>query len=669
MQTMLKTLAAPVVLAMAPVLTLVLVLALMAGTASAQPLRLRLLGTTDIHVNLLSYDYYQDKPTEEFGLVRTATLVHAARAEAANTMLFDNGDLLQGNPLGDFIARIKPLQPGQVHPVYKVMNALRYDAANIGNHEFNYGLPYLKLALTGAAFPYVNANIVIDDGKTDPAAAGSADQRNNVFTPYVLLQRIFKDETGAEQQLRIGVIGFVPPQVMQWDRQHLLGQVLARDIVQTAREWVPRMKAAGADVIVAIPHSGFERGETLQFAENTVARLAEVPGIDAILFGHSHGEFPGRFFNSHAKVDLQRGTINGVPAAMPGAWGSHLAVVDLVLNREGSGSGSSLGSRWKVTEGRAELRAVYDRAARKSLAAPDTALAALVQAEHEGAREYLRSQVASSRSAIHSYFAQVADDPSVQLVSQAQLAYARRALAGTAHERLPLLSAAAPFKTGGRQGHSHYTDIPAGPLVVRHVADLYVYPNTVQVVRVTGAQLREWLEMAAGAFNRIDPAGAAEQNLLNSNFSSFNFDTIDGVSYSIDVTQAARYDRSGKLVTAEARRITNLRHNGQPVADGAVFAVVTNNYRASGGGSFPALDGSNTVLQAPDENREALLQYLKDAKTVDATADGNWAVRPVPGVKLRFTSGAGGIAQLARHPQIRLVKDHGDGSALYELAP
>ncbi len=646
MRTMLKTLATA------------LAFTLLASTAGAQQLRLRLLGTTDIHVHLLSHDYYQDQASEEFGLVRTATLVHAARAEAPNTLLFDNGDLLQGNPLGDYMARVKPLQPGQVHPVYKVMNALGYDAANIGNHEFNYGLPYLKQALSGAAFPYVNANIVLDDGKTDAAAPSAG---NNVFTPYVLLQRRFKDDNGAEQLLRVAVIGFVPPQVMQWDRQHLKGQVLARDIVQTARDWVPRIKAAGADVIVAIPHSGFERGETVSFAENTVARLAEVPGIDAILFGHSHGEFPGRFFNSHPKVDLQRGTINGVPAAMPGAWGSHLAVLDLVLNKDGG--------RWKVTEGKAELRAIYDRAARKSLAAPDAALAALVQAEHEGTREYLRSQVASSRTPIHSYFAQVADDPSVQLVSQAQLAYAKRALAGTPHDKLPLLSAAAPFKTGGRMGYTFYTDIPAGPLVVRHVADLYVYPNTVHVVRLNGAQVREWLEMSAGAFNHIDPAGAAKQSLINSAFPSYNFDTLDGVSYQIDVTQPTRYDRTGKLVAPEARRIVNLRHNGQPVADDSWFAVVTNNYRASGGGSFPGLDGTTTVLQAPDENREALLQYLQATQNLDPAADGNWSVRPVAGVKLRFTSGAGGIKHLARYPQIVLIKDNGDGSALYELAP
>jgi 2',3'-cyclic-nucleotide 2'-phosphodiesterase/3'-nucleotidase len=624
--------------------------ALLAGGAAAQTLKLRILETTDLHMNLLGYDYYQDKVVEEYGLERTATLIKAARAEAKNSLLFDNGDLLQGSPLGDYMARIKPLAPGQLHPAFKVMNALGYDAANVGNHEFNYGLPFLSRALMGAAFPYVNANVDKDEAGSPPA-----------FQRYVILERQFTDEAGGTHTLKIGVTGFVPPQIMQWDQQHLAGRVKARDIPQTARELVPQMKAAGADVVVLIAHSGFERGETVFFAENTVARLAEVPGVNAILFGHSHGEFPGRFFNSHAKVDLARGTINGVPATMPGFWGNHLGVIDLVLEkRDGA---------WQVAQSRGEIRPVHDRAARKALVAPDPQIAALIKAEHEGTLAYVRATVATSATPIQSYFAQVADDPSVQLVSQAQLAYARRALAGTEHAKLPLLSAAAPFKTGGRGGANYYTDIPAGPIAVRNVADLYIYPNTVKVVRISGAMVREWLEMSAGAFNRIDPAGAPEQNLINSNFPSFNFDTLDGVSYRIDLTQPARYDRNGKLVAPDAHRIQDLRHNGQPVDAAAMFAVVTNNYRASGGGGFPGLDGSNIILNAPDENREALVQYLQASGRVDPAADGNWSLQPVPGVQLRFTSGAGGMAHLARYPQIRLVKDNGDGTALYELKP
>ena len=632
--------------------TIALVLLLALAPAHAERLKLRLLGTTDLHMNLLNWDYYQDKVTDEYGLAKTATLIKAARAEQPNHLLFDNGDLIQGSPLGDFVARIKPLALGQVHPAYKVMNHLRYDAANIGNHEFNYGLPFVRRAIATAAFPYVNANVMLEGGD------------RHAFTPYVMLDRTFTTESGAKVVLKVGVIGFVPPQIMQWDQQHLRGQVQPRDIVETARRLVPQMKAQGAQIIVALPHSGFENGETVFFAENSVARLAEIAGIDAILFGHSHGEFPGRFFSSHPKVDLARGTINGVPAAMPGRWGDHLAVIDLTLD---NALPNSIGT-WTVADSRAQIRPIWDRTARKPLVEADAEVARLIAEEHEGTRRYMGAEVAQTTVPIQSFFAQVADDPSVQLISLAQIDYARRALAGTPHARLPILSAAAPFKTGGRQGNSFYTDIPAGPLVLRNVSDLYIYPNTLKAVKLSGGQVREWLEMSAGAFNRIDAKGAPEQSLINGAFPSYNFDTIDGVSYGIDVTQPARYQRNGKIAEASARRIVNLQFDGKPIDDQAEFIVVTNNYRASGGGDFPGLDGSRIVLDAPDENREALVMYLKAQGRVNPAADGNWSVLPVPGVKLRFSSGAAGIAHLARYPQIRLVKDNGDGSALYELA-
>lgn len=621
----------------------------------AAELKLRILETTDLHMNLLNYDYYQDKLTDEYGLAKSITLIKAARAEAKNSLLFDNGDLLQGSPLGDWVARVKPLAAGAVHPAYKVLNALGVDAANIGNHEFNYGLPFLRQSLAGAAFPYVSANVHVDDGDGNP------DNDVHAFTPYVILQRSFTDESGAKHALKVGVIGFVPPQILMWDKQSLEGKLTVRDIQETARRLVPQMRALGADLVVAIPHSGFERGETPRFAENSVARLAEVPGIDAILFGHSHGEFPGAFFAKYPKVDLSRGTINGVPAVMPGRWGDHLGVIDLVLD--------NAGGPWKITGSRAELRPITDRATRKPLVAADPMVAALIGAEHAATLAYVRGQVATTRSPITSYFAQVADDPSVQIVSQAQLAYAKRALQGTEFEGLPLLSAAAPFKAGGRQGWNYYTDIPAGTLSIRHVADLYIYPNTIKAVRISGATVREWLEMSAGQFNRIDPAGPLEQPLIDERFRTYNFDTLDGVRYQIDVTQPARYDSNGKLVAPGARRIVNLQYQGKAIDEQARFIVVTNNYRASGGGGFPGLDGKNIVMDAPDENRDALVQYMRATEVLDPAADDNWRILPVPGVKLRFQSGAAAVAHLARYPQIKLVKDNGDGSALFELVP
>ncbi|MFO1329033.1 MAG: bifunctional 2',3'-cyclic-nucleotide 2'-phosphodiesterase/3'-nucleotidase [Rubrivivax sp.] len=632
---------------------LVAALALPAAPLQAATLDLRLLETTDVHMNLLAWDYYLDKPSDETGLARTATLIKAARAEAPNTLLFDNGDLIQGSPLGDQVATVQPLAAGQRHPAMTVLGALGYDAGNIGNHEFNYGLPYLQRVLAGAPYPVVNANVV--------HAESPDDAPRHVFTPYVILERRFTDRSGAVRPVKVGVIGFVPPQIMVWDRSQLLGKVKPLDIVEAARRYVPEMRAKGADVVVAIPHSGLEFGTTVMFAENVVAKLADTGLVDAILFGHSHGEFPGTFFGSHPKVDLGRGTIAGVPAVMAGAWGSHLGVVDLVLD-DASG-------RWKVTGGRAHLRPVYDRATRQPRVEPDPSIAALVGREHAATRAHMASAVARTRAPITSYFALVADDPSVQLVAQAQLEFVRRALVGTPHEKLPLLSAASPFKAGGRMGWGYYTDIAAGPVALRDVASLYIYPNTVKAVKVNGARLRDWLEMSAGVFNRIDPQGAPEQELINDRFRTYNFDVMEGVTYTIDVTQPARFDENGKPVAPQASRIRDLRWQGRPVADGDEFIVATNNYRASGGGGFAGLDGTQIVLDAQDENRQALAAYLAGAGQFDPSADGNWKLAPVPGVKLRFRSGAAAKAHLDRYPSIRLVQDGSDGSALFEITP
>ncbi|OQS10515.1 2',3'-cyclic-nucleotide 2'-phosphodiesterase [Chromobacterium violaceum] len=622
--------------------------AVLAASAWAAPVQLRVLETSDVHMNLLAYDYYQDKPVADFGLERAASLIAAARAEAPNSLLIDNGDLLQGSPMGDLVAKVKPLKAGDTHPAYKALNALGYDAGNLGNHEFNYGLPFLQQSLKGAAFPYVNAN-VLDAGTGQP-----------LFTPYVLLKREVKDAEGQTHALTVGVIGFAPPQILQWDKNNLQGKVTVRDILETARDYVPKMRAAGADVVIAVPHSGFEKGELPRFAENAVSGLAEVPGIDAILFGHAHAEFPSQAFAGYPKVDVKAGTINGVPAAMPGRWGDHLGVIDLTLEQADG--------KWRVVDKRASLRPIFDKQAKKPLVDADPRIKALVGAEHQATLDYVRGEVAATRRPIYSYFAQVADDPSVAIVAEAQRWYMQRALQGTEYEKLPILSAAAPFKAGGRQGWNYYTDIPAGKLAIRNLADLYIYPNTIKAVKITGADVREWLEMSAGQFRRIDPKGPAAQELINPDFRSYNFDSLYGVSYQIDVTQAARYDGDGKLVAPDSRRIVNLTFNGKPIDPAQRFIVVTNNYRASGGGNFPGISADKIVVDAPDENRAALASYLASKKVIDLGQSRNWRVLPVAGVGLRFTTGAGALRYLPEQKQFKLVQENGDGSATLELA-
>ncbi|GAA5532975.1 2',3'-cyclic-nucleotide 2'-phosphodiesterase [Deinococcus aluminii] len=622
--------------------------ALLLGAAGAQTVDLRILETTDLHTSALGYDYYQDKPTGEFGLEYTASLIKQARDEKRNTLLYDNGDLIQGNPLGDFVARVQPLKPGQLHPMHAAMRVLKYDAGNLGNHEFNYGLPFLQQVIAAAPMPIVSANAYKDDGTGKPG--------DNAFTPYLIQRRVVYDTTGRPYVLNVGVIGFLPPQIVNWDKANLDGKIVTTDIVEAARKFVPQMKAQGADIIVAVAHTGIS-ADYQPGQENAATELTKVPGIDVVLSGHSHQEFPGPVYKSIPGADITKGTINGKPVVMAGFWGNDLGIVDLKLDYDRKNQ------KWTVVDGTASIRPIWDKTAKKSLVTPDPRIANAVKQAHEGTLAYVRAKVADLAAPITSYWALVQDDPSVQLVSNAQTAYVKAALANTQYKDLPVLSAAAPFKAGGRGGASYYTDIPAGTLAIKNVADLYVYPNTVQAVLVTGAQLQEWLERSAGQFKQIDPSKTEPQALVDDSFPTYNFDVIDGVTYEIDVTQPSRYNSKGEVANPEAHRIKNLMYQGKPIDPNAQFVVATNNYRASGGGNFPGLNGKNIILQAPDETRQALIKYFMDQKTVNPTADGNWKLTPIPGATLLYVSSPNAQKNLPAGATLLRTRD--DGFAEY----
>ena len=626
----------------------------LAGTALTMPgaradqsvprVELRLLETSDLHMFVLDWDYYRAKPDATVGLSKVASLIRKARAERTNTLLFDNGDYLQGSPLGDFIASNPRPTASSPHPIVTVMAALGYDAVGLGNHEFNFGLEFLEASFLGAPFPFVCANVT--------RAGGGA-----FLPPTAVLERRVTDTNGAEHALRIGVISFVPPQIMIWDKARLEGKLAAEDIVLAAKRLVPALRTS-CDVLVALCHSGIRGGDWVEGEEHAALHLATVPGIDVIMTGHSHRVFPGKdYVTDIPGVDAVAGRLNGIPAVMPGFWGSHLGVVDLTLARRDG--------EWRVEQARVETRPISRRTAGavEPLAEADAAIVAAIAPAHKGTLAWVEQPAGRIDTAVHSYFAWTGHDPATALVNAAQTAYVRNLIAGTALDRLPLLSAAAPFRVGYTP--DSFIDIAAGPAALRQVADLYLYSsNTVVVVKVTGAELREWLEYAARVFNRLDVSAAGPAAtpapLVDLRIPSYNFDIVSGVTYKIDITQPSRY-ADGTIIES-ARRIVDLRYQGIPVEPGDEYLVITNNYRADGGGGVPALKSTKVVLRAPDTNRDVVLAYFRAAETVLVPTTFPWRFAETGGGALvYFDTGLAAAAHLPGFPKLAATSGAGPG--------
>ncbi len=602
-------------------------------------LHLRILATSDLHASLMPYDYYNDRATDRVGLVRTAGLIAAARGEAANVLLFDNGDLLQGSPQGDFYAGLTGSGPEAVHPMIAAMNALGYDAATLGNHDFNYGLETLERSLRGADFPFVLANV----RKAGVAGAGPP-----LLPPWVILTRDLKDARGGRVTLRIGVAGFVPPQIMLWDRDILAGRVEAADAVGSVRTTVAELRRAGADVVIVLNHSGIGHPDAAPDAENTGIAVGRIGGVDAQILGHSHEVFPGAGIVRVAGVDPERGLIGDTPSVLPGSRGSHLGVIDLALARDGQG--------WRVHASRSEARPIARLGAGGKLLPATTDDAAVRDAAmrpHLATLGYIRRPVGHTEVALHSYFSLLAPDRGLGLVAGAQRAAITRALrAGGLIADLPVLSAVAPLKCGGIGGPENYVDIPPGPVEIRHCADLCPFPNHMRATRITGAVLVEWLERSAAMFLQVTP-GTHGQTLLNPGHPCYNFDVIDGVTYRIDLSQPSRHAADGRLAVPGAARIVDLRHAGRPVRPGDMFIVATNSYRLGGSGGFPADIRGDILLQSALSNRDALTRHVAQAGSLRPEPAPIWSFVPMPGTSVIYDTGPRAAAHLGDLAHLR----------------
>jgi len=594
---------------------------LIAGQAEgATRLQLRLLATSDLHAQILPWDDLSDRPAPERGLAQIASLVAKARAEVANSLLLDNGDFLNGSPLADHVANHH--RRSDVHPMIAAMNRLGYDAATLGNHEFSNGLPVLRRALRQARFPIVATNL---DRIT-------ANGRRPFLPRGVIIERDLADQYGCLHRLRIGILGFLPPQTALWERRHMAGKLTVHDILATARTAVPRFRRAGADLVIALSHSGLGQDQDGQPAENISSALSEMPGIDAVIAGHTHELYP------------QPDTVAPLrPLVMPGFFGSHLGVIDLNL--------ATQGGKWTVRGHEVHLRPVATRDMSSGTitaqVAADPVIAAQAAADLTSMRQRAVRPIGQTALDLTSYFSLIGHSAVLTLLADAQREYMARALAGHPAADLPMLVAVSPFKAGGRGGPSNYTAIAPGPLTGRNIADLYIHPNSPIALKVSGADLRLWLERSVSLFRQIQP-GRADQMLIDSDFPAYNFDMIHGLNYTVDLSPPPRHDCTGQIINPTTQRITDLTYQGRPLNPDQTFVLVTNSYRAAGGAGFAGTDPAQVVMEDSRPLRMVLQDHVARSPIIAPQAAATWRFKPMPGTTVLFDSAPAAMPHAAK---------------------
>jgi 2',3'-cyclic-nucleotide 2'-phosphodiesterase/3'-nucleotidase len=531
--------------------------ALLASVAGwAGQVTVTVLATTDLHGNVYPVDYLTGQPAER-GLAKIATLIQAVRRENPNTLLIDCGDTIEGSPIesvyqSSVSAGRLPLgltfagEPLVHDPMMLAMNALGYRAMTLGNHEFNFGLRSIERARADAKFPWLSANT--------EAQAGA-----KPFDPYMV---------AAIDGVKVAVVGVTTPSIPSWEEpEHYRGYRFLDPVRAVESAMATLRRKERPDVIVLAAHMGL--GDA---GENQVSAIAtQVPGIDAIFFGHTHREEPGK-------------RIGGALVVQPKNWGMSLARIDFVLESTDAGG-------WKLIDKRSRLIPV-------TAATPaDAEVLSIVRPYHELTERYLNTPVAESGADLDGRLGRVEDTALVDAIQAVQLHYAQADVSFTA-----LFNPRA--KT------------PKGPVSVRQIAALYVYDNELYAIEGDGKMVKDALENAARYFLACPDAACSHGPLINRQFPGFNYDMAEGVEYEIDLRRPP------------GDRVVNLRRNGKPLAPGEKLRIAVNNYRAGGSGGYEMFRGAKILWRSSQEIRDLIVAYYTEHKRLPDHADGNWRIEP-----------------------------------------
>ncbi|MGZ2259220.1 5'-nucleotidase C-terminal domain-containing protein [Roseobacter sp. A03A-229] len=567
--------------------------------------RLRILATSDLHMQLIAYDYVKDRQTGGDSLARLATLINAARAEAeaegALCLLLDNGDTLQGNPLGSFLAhnRVTP------HPMIAAMNALRYDAAGLGNHDFDHGIAHLAQCMAEFDAPVVCSNMM-----------SSALPR---LKRSVVLDRSLPGAPATAAPLRVGIVSALPHQTATWNRRHLDASARIDPPLDAMKRTVDALRSDGADLVIALAHMGIARFDEGDDPQNQVAEVCALPGVDAVIGGHTHLRFPGPDHQTAAGTDWKTGLIAGTPAVMPGSGASDLGVIDLTLHRTGPDAS------WTIATRTVALRPLTDDVRE------DPVIATCATDAHLATRKDLARPIARIDAPMHSYFALARPSAVTALMGAAKRHAIATAVAGTELAQLPLISAAATPATGGFDGPDNFISLPEGELERRHIAGLIPYANQVWAVKATGARLAGWLERSALIFNVLR-ADTSDQMLIDPQVPGFRYDALYGLTYQIDLKRPSRFDAAGRPIAGADGRVSDIMWQGKPVQPDQEFLVAVTDHRAGGGGTFRPFEEDDIVVREDAPLDRALIDYLSTSPSGRTQLEPPWRFAPAPGI-------------------------------------
>ncbi|MCL4065989.1 metallophosphoesterase [Pseudomonas sp. GX19020] len=584
---------------------------------------LRIIATSDLHAQLLSYDYFANRQLPGTGLAQIACLIAEARRTAPTSLLLDNGDFLQGGALAEIGTMRRGRRP---HPAITAFNALSYDAVALGNHEFDYGLETLNRAIESAAFPVISSNVLIEKASTPLADRHFA-------TPATLLTREILLPDGTRRAVTVGIFALTPPETLQWNARWIRDRLEIRQMEETARAWVPELRAQGADIVICLAHTGIAQPVAGVSEDNQAVEIAGIPGLDAVIAGHSHLTFPDLRSYADPRVNGVSGHISGKPVVQPGHEGSHLGVIDLWL----SPVNGIPNRRWEVTRSRTHLIAGQETVAgmpSRTIREASAPLRLALAQDHSAALFRMRQRLGAVAMPVSSWFASVADGQAMRLIGAALSAHARARLEGGPWSKLPMVALVSSFRSGGRGGPMNYVDIPQGNVSLRHVFSLYPFPNTLTALLTTGAELARRLDLSCTLFNQIMP-GKPDQILTNPVIPAFSYAAAIGAAYQIDLSLPPALP--GIARPFGKGRIRDLMIDGRPLGPEDPVILVVNNYITDD----PRRPAGEVIL---DEGRNCtgiIADYIRDQERIVSDDRPGWRFMPMPGTSVFFDSGTG----------------------------